>query len=233
MVKRLGHPQALPTGFTVRPMTEVEYGPWLGRKIDEWTEQVSESGLATAEEAQLQSVETFREMLPEGLASPGYTWLCLDTDTDTAVATIWLKPQFAPAMSWVYSVETRPELRGRGYGYAAMLAGERATLEAGDTHLGLNVRPQHRGDPPLRPYELRRRGTGPHDLILNRVLLDRTCWRQRGIETGHRFRKGSDANGAPGRDVARWRRTGWPAPPGTGRRSCGRSGSGWPRPSWG
>ena len=63
-----------------------------------------------------------------------------DTDTDRrAVATIWLKPQFAPAMSWVYSVETRPEHRGRGYGYAAMLAGERATLEAGDTHLGLNV----------------------------------------------------------------------------------------------
>jgi ribosomal protein S18 acetylase RimI-like enzyme len=139
MVKRLEEPEAPHMGVTVRPMTEVEYGPWLARKIDEWTEQVSHSGLATAEEAQRQSVEAFREMLPDGLASPGYTWLCLDDDTDKAVTTIWLKPQFAPGMSWVYSVETRPEHRGRGYGLAAMLAGERATLEAGDTYLGLNV----------------------------------------------------------------------------------------------
>ncbi len=139
MVKRLEPPEALPEGLTVRPMAEVEFEPWLARKIDEWAEQVSESGLATAEESRRNAVESYREMLPDGLASAGYTWICLDTETDTAVATIWLKPQFAPAMSWVYSVETRPEHRGHGYGQAAMLAGERATLEAGDTHLGLNV----------------------------------------------------------------------------------------------
>jgi GNAT superfamily N-acetyltransferase len=139
MVKRLGPPAAPPAGITVRPMNETEYGPWLARKIDEWTEQVTESGLATAEEAQRQSVEAYREMLPDGLASPGYTWLCLDTLSHPAVASIWLKPRFAPAMSWVYSVETQPEHRGHGYGRAAMLAGERATLDAGDTYLGLNV----------------------------------------------------------------------------------------------
>jgi len=29
--------------------------------------------------------------------------------------------------------------RGKGYGRAAMVIGERATLDAGDTHLALNV----------------------------------------------------------------------------------------------
>src|SRR5262245_53925210 len=81
MVKRLESPEAPAVGVSVRPMTEVDYGPWLARKLDEWTEQVSESGLATAEEAQRQSVDAFRGMLPDGLATPGYTWLCLDTGT--------------------------------------------------------------------------------------------------------------------------------------------------------
>jgi len=138
MVKRLESP-ALPTGVTVRPMVDAEYDAWLANEIEGYAADVSGSGLLSLTEAREMSVKAYGEMVPERLATPGYTWWCLDTDTDRTVAAIWIKHTFAPTMSYVYSVETRPELRGRGYGRAAMLAGEWATAQAGHGHLGLNV----------------------------------------------------------------------------------------------
>ena len=44
-----------------------------------------------------------------------------------------------PGISWIYDVEVAAEFRGKGYGRAAMIIGERAALDAGDTHLALNV----------------------------------------------------------------------------------------------
>jgi len=138
MVKRLSSP-ALPSGITVRPMVDAEYDAWLAADIEGYAADVSGSGLLPYAEAREMSTKAYEAMLPDRLATSGYTWWCLDTDTDRAVAAIWLKHTFAPDMSYVYSVETRPEQRGRGYGRAAMLAGEWATAQAGHQHLGLNV----------------------------------------------------------------------------------------------
>lgn len=51
----------------------------------------------------------------------------------------WLCHHREPGASWVYGVEVSERHRGQGYGRAAMIAGEQATLAAGDTHLSLNV----------------------------------------------------------------------------------------------
>jgi ribosomal protein S18 acetylase RimI-like enzyme len=138
MVKRLEAP-ALPTGVSVRPMIDAEFDAWLASDIEGYATDVADSGLLTYDEARAMSVKAYGEMVPQRLATPGYTWWCLDSDRDRAVASIWIKHTFAPTMSYVYSVETRPEHRGRGYGRAAMLAGEWATAQVGHQHLGLNV----------------------------------------------------------------------------------------------
>ena len=138
MVKRLESP-ALPTGVTVRPMADAEFDAWLAADIEGYAADVADSGLLSSEEAREMSAKAYQEMVPDRLATPGYTWWCVDTDADRAVASIWIKHSFAPTMSYVYSVETRPEHRGRGYGRSAMLAGEWATAQAGHQHLGLNV----------------------------------------------------------------------------------------------
>jgi mycothiol synthase len=138
MVKRLDNPQ-LPAGVTMRPMVEAEYDAWLDAEVPGYAHDIAQAGLATPEEALQISEKEYREIVPDRLATPGYTWWCIDTEEHRMVASIWLKPHYSPALSWVFSVETKPEHRGHGYGRAAMLAGERATLEAGDTHLGLNV----------------------------------------------------------------------------------------------
>lgn len=138
MIKRLGSAPDLPPGVVARPMRPDEFAPWRQSEIVGYAADVSGSGLMDEAKALEVSAQSYDELLPEGIATPGYTWWCLDADGVT-VATIWVATMIFPGLSFVYSVETGVPHRGKGYGRAAMLVGERATLDAGNTHLGLNV----------------------------------------------------------------------------------------------
>src|ERR1700735_1961259 len=113
MIKRLGSPGPPPDGLEGRPMTQDEFTSWR----------------AAAE---------FDQLLPAGLSTADHTFLCLDAGGEM-VATNWICHRRWPGVSWVYGVEVSEQHRGKGYGRAAMVIGEQATLDAGDTHLALNV----------------------------------------------------------------------------------------------
>jgi ribosomal protein S18 acetylase RimI-like enzyme len=138
MIKRLGAAPDLPPGAVARPMRPDEFAAWRNSEIAGYAADMSGSGIMDEAKAREVSVQSYDEMLPDGIVTPGYTWWCVDVE-GTTVATIWVAAAIFPGLSFVYSVETGVQHRGRGYGRAAMLVGERATLDAGDTHLGLNV----------------------------------------------------------------------------------------------
>lgn len=138
MIKRLSAPAPLPEGLHGRPMTEAEFADWRARGVAGYTEQVAESGSLDAEAAAAQSAAEFDLLLPQGLGTANQTLLCLCAG-DEVVATNWICHHRGPGMSWVYDVEVAEEHRGKGYGRAAMIVGEQATLDAGDSHLALNV----------------------------------------------------------------------------------------------
>jgi ribosomal protein S18 acetylase RimI-like enzyme len=128
------------SGWRARPMREEEYDPWLAEELIGYADDVSGSGLATPAAAAEQSEAAYRELLPDRLASPGYTWWTIETeDSGNPVAWIWLAHGRYSGLSFVYSVSVAPQERGRGYGKAAMLVGEAASLAAGDRFLALNV----------------------------------------------------------------------------------------------
>ncbi|WP_018351240.1 GNAT family N-acetyltransferase [Longispora albida] len=138
MVKRLGDAPELPEGVTARPMTEEEFPAWRDGEVEGYARDISSSGLMSLERALERSRQEFPELLPEGMATPGHTFWVVEAGQEQ-VATIWLRHDMMPGMSYVFGVTSSPAHRGKGYGRAAMLAGERASVEAGDTVLGLNV----------------------------------------------------------------------------------------------
>jgi ribosomal protein S18 acetylase RimI-like enzyme len=138
MIKSMGAEPDLPAGLHARAMSEGEYAAWRADEIAGYAADLSNSGTLTPEQAWRVSADSYDEMLPGGLATPGNDWSVIEAH-GVGVATIWLGHDKDRDIGFVYSVEVRPEQRGKGYGRAAMLAGEAMSIRAGYTHLGLNV----------------------------------------------------------------------------------------------
>jgi GNAT superfamily N-acetyltransferase len=138
MVKHLEGPTAPPAGVEGRAMSEAEFQDWRDQSVEEYATEIFESGQVAAEPARASAIAQLDQLLPDGLDSAGHSFLCL-VAADEVVATNWIGHHRSPGASWVYGVETHEQFRGQGYGRAAMIIGENATLDAGDTLLGLNV----------------------------------------------------------------------------------------------
>jgi len=138
MIKRISGPGPLADGLKGRPMTADEFADWRAESVAGFAADLADSGTLSAADAATSAAAQFDTLVPAGLETEAHTFLCLCADGEV-VATNWLAHHFNPGVSWVYAVETHEGHRGKGYGRAAMVIGEQATLEAGDTHLALNV----------------------------------------------------------------------------------------------
>ena len=138
MIKKLSGPGLLADGLEGRPMTDAEYGDWRAEMERGYASDAAQSGDMLPEQAAASAAAQTDQLLPNGLKTPDHTFLCLCAGGEV-VATNWIAHHRAPGMSWVYAVEVHEGYRGKGYGRAAMVIGERAAHDAGDTHLALNV----------------------------------------------------------------------------------------------
>jgi GNAT superfamily N-acetyltransferase len=138
MISKLDGPGELAAGLEGRPMAEAEYAAWRAGEERGYAADATDSGSMSAGEAAAAAAAEFDRLLPDGLCTPGHSFLCLCSGGEV-VATNWLLHHRDPGVSWVYAVQVREQFRGRGYGRAAMVIGERAALGAGDTHVALNV----------------------------------------------------------------------------------------------
>ncbi|MCU7825019.1 GNAT family N-acetyltransferase [Kitasatospora sp. DSM 101779] len=137
-VKELSAASAEQGSVTARPMTAEEYPAWRAQQEDAYVFDMLRSGSHTEQEARAKSAADFARMLPEDLATPGHALLVLEAEGRT-VGTGWLHHGFLPGVTFGCSLDVLPEERGRGFGRAAMAAGELAALAAGDGMLMLNV----------------------------------------------------------------------------------------------
>jgi ribosomal protein S18 acetylase RimI-like enzyme len=138
MIKTISGPGQLAAGLEGRSMTDSEFADWRAGSVRDYAADMTDSGTLPAAEAAIASATQFDQLLPGGLRTENHSFRCLCADGEV-VATNWIGHHYSPGVSWVYGVETHEGHRGKGYGRAAMVIGERATLTAGDTHLGLNV----------------------------------------------------------------------------------------------
>jgi GNAT superfamily N-acetyltransferase len=138
MIKRITDRGQLPDGVTGRTMAEDEFADFRDETERGYAEDIAGSGVTSLEQARAMAAAQMSELLPDGLQTAGHSFLCLCASGEV-VATNWIAHHRGPSVSWVFGVETHEQFRGKGYGRAAMVLGEQASLDAGDTHLALNV----------------------------------------------------------------------------------------------
>lgn len=161
------------------PMTAAEFDVWLAAAIPSYAADKVDSGQWPAEEAVARSERAHHELLGQGVATPGH---CLYTVRDArsgqAVGMLWVQFEAGPGMrdAYLFQFQVDQELRGRGYGTAALRSLMQDLAAAGVRALGLhvfagNVRAQ-------RLYE--RLGFQTTGLNMIRPLQDRTGPVQKG-----------------------------------------------------
>ncbi|MFE7469123.1 GNAT family N-acetyltransferase [Streptomyces sp. NPDC057499] len=136
--RRIGSPPEPVEGITGRPMTPAEYTGWLAVEKASYAHDIARSGALGPEEARRKSDRDFAELLPEGLDTPDNTFLVLEADGEP-VGNGWLKHGYLPGVTYGYGLRVAEEHRGKGFGRAAMVAGEAATLAAGESTLMFTV----------------------------------------------------------------------------------------------
>ncbi|MFE9451879.1 GNAT family N-acetyltransferase [Streptomyces sp. NPDC006739] len=141
-------------------MTPAEYPEWLTSKKAAYVGDIVRAGALSPEEAVRKSDQDFAKLIPNGLATPGNTFLVLEAAGEQ-IGTGWLKHGYLPEVTYGYSLYIEDQHRGKGYGRAAMTVGEQATLAAGDSTLMVTVGRQRGGDEPLHERRLPSRGGQP------------------------------------------------------------------------
>ncbi|MFE5797999.1 GNAT family N-acetyltransferase [Streptomyces sp. NPDC056503] len=153
MLKELaGDASAPPPGIVVRSMTEEEFTAWETGAKEAFARSWTDRGVPE-EQARAKAEASHRELLPQGLASPG-TAIHVAVADGRVVGHVWTGVrELEPGVSagYVYDIEVGAERRGEGYGRALMLVAERVTREAGERLLGLHVFAGN--TPALRLYE--------------------------------------------------------------------------------
>ncbi|MCT4356756.1 GNAT family N-acetyltransferase [Streptomyces sp. Je 1-79] len=153
MAKELpAQPPALPPGVEVRPMTAAEFVVWEAKAKEGYARSWIERGVP-ADQARAKAEASHRELLPQGLDSPGVAISVAVRDGAT-VGQVWTAARdLEPGVSgsYVYDIEVAEAHRGQGYGRALMLVAERVALGAGERLLGLHVFTGN--TPAIRLYE--------------------------------------------------------------------------------
>ncbi|MDX3799169.1 GNAT family N-acetyltransferase [Streptomyces sp. AK04-3B] len=136
--RRVDSPPTPPAGVTVRPMTPAEYPGWLESEKAAYVSDIVRAGALGPEEAAHKSDRDFADLVPEGLTTPDHTFLVLEAAGER-IGAGWLRHGHLPGVTYGYSLHVQERHRGKGFGRAAMAAGEQAALTAGDGTLMFTV----------------------------------------------------------------------------------------------
>ncbi|MGO4459593.1 GNAT family N-acetyltransferase [Streptomyces sp. M-16] len=138
MMRAAAERPGLPTGLTVRRLTEEEFPGWYAAEEAAYVADIVRSGALTPEQAKAKSDEDFARYLPQGYRTPGHAFYAMEAEGQV-IGTGWVNHGFLPGVTFGFSLEVYEEYRGRGYGRAAMAVGEWATRQGGDEAMMLNV----------------------------------------------------------------------------------------------
>jgi ribosomal protein S18 acetylase RimI-like enzyme len=113
---------------------------WLERCTAEYIDELIAAG-RTREAAVRHAAANMEPSFPGGSPAPGHAVFDVLDEAGEAVGYLWIGTDTSDDASawWVWNIEIDVSKRGRGYGRAAMLLGERYAREQGANTLGLNV----------------------------------------------------------------------------------------------
>jgi ribosomal protein S18 acetylase RimI-like enzyme len=124
----------------LRPMTEAEFPAWTEIAIRHHAAQVSLATGRDLDTAFDESRELLGKVLAAGLATEKMHLFVVIADAEREVGWLWLGPSPQdPGVGFVFDIIIDAEVRGHGYGRAAMEAAERFFRSQGRSSIGLDV----------------------------------------------------------------------------------------------
>lgn len=126
----------------LRPMTELEYAAYLDFTVAEYAREHTEAGNWLPEEALAKAQQSYRELLPRGLATPEqYLYTLIESETGEKAGIAWLAliKNDRQTKAWVYDLLIYPEQRRKGYGEQTMRLLEAKARQLGVARIELHV----------------------------------------------------------------------------------------------
>lgn len=121
----------------LRPMTPPRFREFIEHSVEHYAAEILAAGaFATAESAHANAVESFEQLLPGGLQTPGQlVWSAYDGGHEVGILWVALKAD----RGFIYDIEVGEQFRRRGYATAILAAGAREVRTSGHEYLDLNV----------------------------------------------------------------------------------------------
>jgi ribosomal protein S18 acetylase RimI-like enzyme len=132
----------------LRPMTAEEYLEYLPWAKALYAEEIMQNAGVSAEEAAGHSDDSFNDLLPLGVETPGHQlFVGTDPETGQRVGLLWLTTQRrrGAAAMWIYDIYVEEALRDKGYGRRLLELAEEEARRAGVTRMELNVARDNEG----------------------------------------------------------------------------------------
>jgi ribosomal protein S18 acetylase RimI-like enzyme len=126
---------------SLEPMSADAWEAWRVASIRSYAAEKVAAGTWPGEGAEGRAVAEFRELLPQGQATPGHEFRSIVADGGEPVGIIWLAPQreIGRGAAFIYDIVIDESRRGRGYGRAAMEALEPLVRSLGYDRIALHV----------------------------------------------------------------------------------------------
>ena len=125
----------------LEPMDEAAYDRWQATSIPEYAQEKVEAGSWLESEALERSAQSYRELLPDGLDTPGHVIRSIVNENGERAGYAWWAPRDQPfgRVAFIYDIAVYPEHRRRGYAQAALAGIEAWARDQGLRGVQLHV----------------------------------------------------------------------------------------------
>lgn len=128
----------------LEPMTETQYQSYLDTAVEDYAQAHLKSGDCAPEDALRLAQEDYQKLLPDGLQSKNNFLFSIHDDAlgdNETIGMVWfaVKAKRVVRSAFIYDLNIREDLRGRGYGRKVMERVEEQAQEMGIDTVGLHV----------------------------------------------------------------------------------------------
>ena len=128
----------------LEPMTETQYQSYLDTAVEDYAQAHLKSGDCAPEDALRLAQEDYQKLLPDGLQSKNNFLFSIHDDAlgdNETNGMVWfaVKAKRVVRSAFIYDLNIREDLRGRGYGRKVMERVEEQAQEMGIDTVGLHV----------------------------------------------------------------------------------------------
>lgn len=124
------------------PMTEPEFAAYLAHAVPDYAKAHLDAGDCDESDALAVAKADYDDLLPEGLSTKGQHLYTVHADGQSdAVGMLWFasRERRGKKSAYIYDLQVRPELRGKGYGKATLEALDEMLLGMSIHRVSLNV----------------------------------------------------------------------------------------------